>query len=33
MYKKQMCLLSWHYIINENENRAENKKIYDKDMT
>ena len=35
MYNKQMCLLSWRYMINGTENEAENnnKKIDHKCMT
>ena len=33
MYKKQWRLFWWCYIINGNENEAENEKTDDKDMT
>ena len=33
MYKKQVHLLIWRYMINDAENEAENKNVYHKDMT
>ena len=33
MYKKQVCLFSWLYMSNDNENDAENGKIVNKDTT
>ena len=28
MYKKQVCLFKWGYMIKDNENEAENENIY-----
>ena len=33
MYKKQVCLFKWGYIINDNKNDAENEKIDHIDTT
>ena len=33
MYKKQIRLFKWVYMINDNENEAENKKIDQIDTT
>ena len=33
MYKKQVCLFKWGYMISENENEAENEKIDHTDTT